>query len=141
DPAGNNGAVADTAAAIAHEAGHTFGLAHVRTDGLSDPAALDNSRATVPDVMSYNRVSQLEYFADQSLQLTAWNASSGLTPELKPEYGEGGFFGDNITIVPTTQNSFGALSQVLGPRSDPGDNHSHVADVGTIDPQRASQFV
>jgi hypothetical protein len=128
----NNGAVPDVATAIAHEAGHTFGLAHVRTDGRSDPAALGSG--TIPDVMSYNRFIGLEYFKDQSLPLTAWNqTSSGLQLSAAlPVY---------VTYRPTTQDSYYCLGQVLGYRSDPIDNHPHVADAGAIDPQYTGQYV
>src|SRR5262249_23986259 len=42
----------DISRGIAHEAGHTFGLAHVRSHGLSDPAAL--GAGSVDDVMAYD---------------------------------------------------------------------------------------
>jgi hypothetical protein len=133
DPFQNNkGAIPDVATAIAHEAGHTFGLAHVRTDGLSDPAPL--ASGTIPEVMSYNRFSGLEYFKDQSLTLTAWNQSSSglqLSSSL-PAY---------LNFRPTTQDSFYSLGQVLGYRSDSIDNHFHVADSGAIDSQYQNQYV
>jgi hypothetical protein len=132
DPSQNNGgAVPNVAEAIAHEAGHTFGLAHVRTDGLKDPANLDNSNATIPDIMSYNRVTNLEYFADQSLTLTNKTASGD--PASLPVYG----FPPTMTAV--TQDSFVSLSQVLRSRSS--DSRYHVADVGAIDYQHGSQYV
>src|SRR5262249_33101127 len=131
DPGPNNGgAVPDVAAAIAHEAGHTFGLAHVRTDGLTGTTNPDNSKATIPDIMSYNRLSGLEYFADQSLALTSLNASGD--PAAIPRYGFAGF-------PAVTQDSFVSLSQVLGARSH--DGRSHVADVGAIDYQHQGQYV
>src|SRR6185312_9405915 len=59
----------DITRSIAHEAGHTFGLAHVRSDGSSDPATLGSG--TVADVMSYDAANR--YFANQTLGITDWN--------------------------------------------------------------------
>jgi hypothetical protein len=81
--------------------------------------------------MSYNRVTNLEYFADQSLTLTNKNASGD--PASLPLYG----FPPTMTAV--TQDSFVSLSQVLGSRSP--DSRYHVADVGAIDYQHVSQYV
>ena len=44
--------VATIRAAIVHEAGHTFGLVHVRTDGGTDNTALTSGSTS--DVMSYD---------------------------------------------------------------------------------------
>jgi hypothetical protein len=133
DPAENDfGQVASTAAAIAHEAGHTFGLVHVRTDGVSyadDSSPLQNN-SSMPDVMSYNRALGLSYFADTALPISAWNASStGLqwSSDGYPVYSAN----DN-RINPVSQDSFTCLSQVLGLRTQ--DSHYHIADVGAIDP-------
>lgn len=54
DPGGSNTGTQpiQIAWALAHEVGHTFGLAHVRTDGLTDPAALQTR--TTPDIMDYS---------------------------------------------------------------------------------------
>jgi hypothetical protein len=133
DPNQNDGGlIPDVAQAIAHEAGHTFGLAHVRTDGLSDPAPL--GPGTIPEVMSYNRFNGFEYFKDQSLLLTAWNnTSSGLQLSASMPAFPG--------LRTTTQDSFYSLGQVLGYRSDPVDTQFHVADSGAIDPNYGGQYV
>src|SRR5262245_58677012 len=80
--------------------------------------------------MSYNRLSGLEYFADQSLTLTSKNASGD--PASIPQYGL-------FSFPAVTQDSFVSLSQVLGARSL--DSRSHVADVGAIDYQHQGQYV
>ena len=145
DPsANNNGAVADTAVAIAHEAGHTFGLAHVRTDGVSylqdGSTQPPSSVSYAPDIMSYDRATNLGYFVDQELPLTGWNATSnGLQFQPDQEYPD--FGGSDGGINPTTQNSFVCLRQVLGMRPTSGQGPYHVADVGAIDPGLATQYV
>jgi hypothetical protein len=128
----NNGAAPDVATALAHEAGHTFGLAHVRTDGLTDPAGLQSGNTV--DVMSYNRITGLEYFNDQSLPFTRWNqTSNGLQLSLTlPVY---------LSYKPTTEDSFYSLGQELGSRIDTVDTHPHVADIAAIDPQYQSVYV
>jgi hypothetical protein len=132
DPAGNVGKVTDTSAAIAHEAGHTFGLTHVRTDGVSyanDSTGLLSS-SSMPDVMTYNRGLGLAYFADKALPVSAWNYTSKgyvWSPNLYPFYAD-----NNVAVQPTSQDSLACLSQVLGTRSQ-GSQH-HVADVGAVDP-------
>jgi hypothetical protein len=94
--------------AIAHEAGHTFGLAHVRTDGGTD-FPNNNTLATyspydAPDVMSYN--SNNDYFNNSSFNLTEANGG-GINSGLFPQY--------NSTKL-ITQDSFTYLQTVLGAR-------------------------
>jgi hypothetical protein len=132
DPTGNNTSFTldQTAEAIAHEAGHTFGLGHVRTDGLADPAKLSGT-GPVHDIMSYNLPNQ--YFADTTLPITSYNytpnpknPSSGttqLTPSVVPTF--------NGTAM-TTQDSFTFLEQVLGDRR--ADGNYHVVHDGFVDP-------
>jgi hypothetical protein len=133
--------------AIAHEAGHTFGLAHVRTDGLTDPAALVQPGLT-DDVMSYTATSSTypninpnpkigtnpSYFANASYPVTDYNGTPAqLTPGLHPY----SYIGDpadprDFPIVPiaiTTQNSFTDLQYILGGTNQPA-NHAFEA----IDP-------
>jgi hypothetical protein len=117
--------------ALSHEAGHTFGLAHVRTDGLSDPAAL--GAGTVADIMSYNGGGS--YFANSSLTLTDFNftktGGTTITSSLHPFYIDS-FPYPTLEIIPSTQNSFAYLQTVLGPRPDePG---YRVATADSIDP-------
>jgi hypothetical protein len=59
------------AESIAHEAGHTFGLVHVRSDGLADPA-IPSGGGTVDDIMAYDASNV--YFANKDLAITAYNA-------------------------------------------------------------------
>jgi hypothetical protein len=132
DPAANGGQVANVSAAIAHESGHTFGLVHVRTDGVSfanDSSPLQSNSST-PDVMTCNYGAGLAYFADTLLPVSAWNTTSdGLQfdPQLYPTYSACG-----LSVQPVAQDSFNCLSQVLGLRTQ--DSHYHIADVGAIDP-------
>jgi len=58
--------------AVAHEAGHTFGLAHVRTSG-QDPD--DLTPGMNPDVMSYD--SPQTFFQNSTFQTTGWNNTPG----------------------------------------------------------------
>ncbi len=97
---------------VAHEAGHTFGLAHVRTDGMTDfPANPANvgtyvasTAAVKPDVMSY--ISNNDYFSNTAYNLTDANGGGFDTSQF-PEY-------KGTDLV--TQNSFAYLQAVLGPR-------------------------
>jgi hypothetical protein len=127
-------AIPKVAKVIAHEAGHTFGLAHVRTDGYGvagwDPGTI---AGTIPDIMSYDKTRNqpLGYFANQELTLTEWDAD-GLTPDSLPNYQD---------FQPDKQASFYCLGQVLGYRpKDGNDTNFHVADVGTIDPLYQSTY-
>jgi hypothetical protein len=89
---------------IAHEAGHTFGLAHVRTDGKTDTNPVTYNPLNQPDVMSYD--SNNDFFSNKAFTVTQANGS-GVDPSLLPNYQ-----GTNIT----TQNSFTYLQTVLGAR-------------------------
>jgi hypothetical protein len=127
---------------IAHEAGHTFGLAHIRTVG-TDPYYLGNS--TNPEVMSYD--SPKTFFQNSTFQITAYNnnPASGL-PELTGTiphwtYYEPEVFPWGVIYVPhendvKTQNSFTYLTQVLGERQvGPGqDDVANVAHTGSVSP-------
>src|SRR5262249_4320124 len=71
---------------IAHEAGHTYGLVHVRTDGLTDPALPDPTNTNnlgvgkVGDLMSYNTAPKsvaLTHYVNQSLPVTDFNYNPG----------------------------------------------------------------
>lgn len=60
---------------VAHEAGHTFGLAHIRTDGKSDSTGLPTYRTTnPPDVMSYD--SNNDFFSNTTYNVTDANSTS-----------------------------------------------------------------
>jgi hypothetical protein len=138
-----NGAIPAVATAIAHEAGHTFGLAHVRTDGLSGDTPLQQKNgSSVPDVMSYiNSPGNLRYFAHDGLPLTGWNFDNGFKLQddtQLPNYQSKG----SMSVKPDTQDSWYCLYQVLGGRPfDPNDTHFHVADAGAIDWRDQSTYV
>ncbi len=107
---------------IAHEAGHTFGLLHVRTVG-SDPSALDDTDTSLnpPEVMAYDSGSRYEYFLNQTYNLTIWNhdnaGNDDLENGLKAEW-----HGERIV----RQNSYTYLQTVLGSRpTDDGANVAH----------------
>lgn len=137
---------------IAHEAGHTFGLAHVRTDKLmSNPAAgfvldptplptfdedgdpLSDNQGTVADVMSYTDRNQ--FFADVSLPLTAFNNNDGtdtvMEPDLVPLWhiNASGYI---FSYQMKTQNSFQYLKAALGAR--PADDFGNVAHKTSVNP-------
>jgi hypothetical protein len=134
----------DITRSIAHEAGHTFGLAHVRSDGSRDPATLGTG--SVSDVMSYDARNQ--YFANQTLNITDWNyepnapkSTPGLVNGFKIEPGQQPTndwsitVGSKTVLVPvpvSVQNSYTYLSVELGPR--PSEPHAHVADLSRVDP-------
>jgi hypothetical protein len=99
------------ATAISHEAGHTFGLAHV----LSSPT---------PDEMSYDTPLAPRYFADQTFTITDKNGG-GVSPNYHPIWQ----VKDNYI---TTQNSFTYLEAVLGDR--PFDGQFHVVHTASVDP-------
>ena len=108
-------------AGIAHEAGHTFGLAHVRTDGVADYptnafTGLTYNPDLPPEVMSYD--SNDDFFNNTSFNLTEANGT-GTNTDLVPKFGD--------TIF-TTQNSFTYLQTVLGAR--PTTSQVEVADEG-----------
>ncbi|HET6884553.1 MAG TPA: Ig-like domain-containing protein, partial [Pirellulales bacterium] len=118
-----------TAAGIAHEAGHTFGLAHVRTDGKLDYTNGDTSgpfnpvtfsNDLPPDVMSYD--SPNDFFSNTDFNVTIANndgKSIKPTPGFAPDYE-----GDTIS----TQDSFTYLETVLGAR--PATSQVGVVDQG-----------
>jgi hypothetical protein len=120
---------------IAHEAGHTFGLAHVRTDDVpntyvlaSDPLAL--GPGTVGDLMSYSTRSRefsvsKDFFANQTFNITDWNYHADeqmneLDTDLHPRWGIPGLYD-----IIDTQNSFTYLQAALGAR--PSDDFANVA--------------
>ncbi len=131
DPLGASGNISDTgiAEAVAHESGHTFGLAHDRSDGLTDPAPIPFD-GTVPDIMSYDSSNQ--YFANQTLPETNFNyngTSTTIAPGLQPNW-----HGSNIV----TQNSYTFLQAILGTR--PSDGDFHVVHAGNVDTTSYSVF-
>ena len=124
---------------IAHEAGHTFGLAHVRTDKnygtgpfVLDPTPLPTAataatatapavpasanRGTIPDVMSYTDANL--YFANATLPVTTFNNSGTGTAQDSREQplSHLDFYVPQKIEIPiniTTQNSFTYLQTVL----------------------------
>ena len=121
------------ASAVAHEAGHTFGLAHVRTTG-TDPQPLDYSD-TYPDVMSYD--SPNVRFINQTFNVTAFNYNGSQTvldPALAPQSDfEPTNVPQDVVAVPiVTQNSYTYLMAVLGPR--PADDYAKVTHQVNVDP-------
>ena len=95
---------------VAHEAGHTFGLAHIRTDGKADYPNNPSSTGTYsttnpPDVMSYD--SNNDFFSNTTYNVTDANGS-GTDTSLFPDDQTLG----NILM----QDSFTYLQTVLGAR-------------------------
>jgi hypothetical protein len=108
---------------IAHEAGHTFGLAHV----LSRPDE---------DVMSYNSKNVL--FVNKTLDITDLNGTPATPapshmPEWYVHYEILGGLSYDLPVTITTQNSFTYLEAVLGARPTAGD-FANVADPTAVDP-------
>jgi hypothetical protein len=104
--------VATIARGIAHEAGHTFGLAHTKTK----PAT---------EIMSYDAPNV--YFGNRSFRITDLNnTGTKLVHDPKNQLPRWG----RQTLV--TQNSFAYLWWVLGPRQ--ADDYASVADTSAVDP-------
>ncbi len=125
-PWGTNRSNAWIAEIIAHEAGHTFGLAHV----LSSASA--NGSKDNDDVMSYDRNQHM--FANIPNALTDRNGA-GNNPTLLPQWSysipyDGGVIHGDAT--PLTQNSFQFLLNVLGPNPSYTDE-AKVADATAVD--------
>jgi hypothetical protein len=115
------------AQSIAHEAGHTFGLAHV----LSSP---------VNDVMSYNSTNQ--FFADKTFPITTLNNNGTTTApddSLQPRFTQtvGGVPLPTVDI--TTQNSYTFLQAVLGVR--PGGSNIQSAHANSLDPYLRAVYI
>jgi hypothetical protein len=111
---------------VAHEAGHTFGLAHVLSNG-------------VYDVMSYDTYPGY-FFANNTFGITTLNynfATRQTTPDPseQPKWYTSGFLGFKNSYNLTTQNSYTYLRAVLGT----GLNHP-VADTSAVDPTYASLY-
>jgi hypothetical protein len=123
DPIRTNGTSWDAlqiSQVVAHEAGHTFGLAHIRTVG-TDPSALGSG--SNPDMMSYDSPNQR--FVNETFNVTAWNFTNGafmFQPILLPSW-------DGSAI--TTQNSYTYLQTRLGSRGM--DDHANVIHADAVD--------
>lgn len=119
----------DIRRSIAHEAGHTFGLEHVRSDGNTDPTPIVPGSGTVPDVQAYD--TRNVRFANQSLTLTTANQTpDGVKFELKlPQYFD---FEAWRAVTLSTENSYRTLGNVLGYRPQ-NEGTALVADAATVD--------
>lgn len=157
DPYSNTGLQSTTAIvrSIAHEAGHTFGLSHIRTDVstsnpglgfLTDPALLptkgSDNQGTVSAVMSYTDTNS--FFANQTFPTTGWNNFGSSTTldrlDLIPKWWKSKLLGivvDTDDVV--TENTFTYLTDVLGSR--PAEPGFHVANAGSLDPGVVNTFV
>ncbi len=132
--------VAAVVGGIAHEAGHTFGLAHVLTDGGSGSADARSMNPGVPDAMSYNKGTPNQYFADQTFDITDLNATTtgnvhdgSVIPKWNKPSDWWGWLGATDDVPLHTQNSFAYLQTVLGARAP--DGQAHVADLNALDPR------
>jgi hypothetical protein len=131
-----NLSIDDIAKAIAHEAGHTFGLGHVRTDNLTDPAPLGHGY--LPEIMSYtDSGTGFARFADRTEPLTAFNFDGGSTSmddDVLPGWTTYVTVGGQTYGVPyylKTQNSYQFLSAVLGSR--PADDFANVVHATSVE--------
>lgn len=103
---------------VAHEAGHTFGLAHVLTDGG-------------PDIMSYDSFStQFQYAVHPVTTLNNNGATTESAPSLQPMWPvmqivDGQWMMNFVNI--NQQNSYAVLEGVLGARWT-GNDYANVAD-------------
>jgi hypothetical protein len=134
---------------LTHEAGHTFGLAHVRSDvGTNGQFQTDANgdtakyAGTVGDLMGYNNGgANRTFFANQSLPLTLYNYHPEITPP--GDQIDSGFqynyVNNNVTFTPSTQNSFLYLQEVLGSR--PVLSAYSVAHSLALDPSVQKTFV
>jgi hypothetical protein len=118
------------ARAVAHEAGHTFGLTHVLSNGVND-------------IMTYDSLPE-KYFANGDFTITDlnYNAATGtyshdssMIPKFMVPDPTWGWLGIWDTVPIYVQNSYTYLHQVLGT----GLNHP-VADTGAVDPSYASLY-
>jgi hypothetical protein len=118
---------ADIARSIAHEAGHTFGLAHV----LSLPAE---------DIMSYNSANK--FFVNQSFPITDLNfdgTQNVPVPEFLVKVRATNADGSTFIHTVPTQNSFLYLKMALNLRDTAPDAYKPmVADTSMLDPQHYS---
>src|SRR5207245_642387 len=122
--------------AIAHEAGHTFGLGHDRTDGQTDPAPLHSQPD--PDIMSYPFADGEIRYIDKTFALTDTNfdGTQNVHDErVVPHWAELQLLGPGFaSVVPyrmQTQNSYTYMQAVLGAR--PADDFANVAHGDAVD--------
>jgi len=141
DPLGSGGyqSMQATADNIAHEAGHTFGLTHVRTDipassGKPADSTTPLGPGTVNEMMSYtdNHV----YFANKPFLVTDWNNPGGGKPYVQVPNNYPGWNVQGTVNQITTQNSFTYLTAALGPGE--GQLAQHVVDQNYVDPSALS---
>ncbi len=117
-------------AGIAKEAGFTFGLSQVRTDGLADYPSLPFngapfSSALPPDVMSID--SNNDFFSNTPFNVTVGPVTESGGVSAEPIIGSALFPQYRNTYI-TMQNSFTYLQAVLGPR--PTSSQIDVVDEG-----------
>src|SRR5262249_1393908 len=114
------------AQAIAHEAGHTFGLAHVRADGLVDPTPLAYG-AYKPEMMSYD--SPNTRFTNATFRVTQYNDTR---TGVKSQPGWAPMWQGQEIV---NQDSYDYLKVLLGAR--PKDDGYDETDPSWVDPAAA----
>lgn len=134
DPVSASGSWSNTtiARAIAHEAGHTFGLAHV----LSSPDQ---------EIMSYDAANV--FFVNKTFNITALNFNGTTTSNdnrLIPQWYETHYiwwFSYETTNNIVTQNSYTYLKAALGNRTTFSDYWADVADLSAVDPAYVNGYM